>query len=302
MTAHPFTLAQRQHGFTLVEAVLVIVITGILSGMVALFIRLPVQGYIDSANRAQLTDAADLALRRMARDIRLALPNSIRLSPDSSSFEFLITKTGGRYRVADDPGAGDFLNFPDPTDATSVAAATADLTFDVIGTMPIDRQQILIGDSIVVYNMGPGQDPADAYIGGNRALVRVTPVSGSNTVTMDHNPFAAQNPVLASPSSRFQVITGPVTYYCNGGVGGTGTLTRYSGYPITAAQNGNATPTGTGLSSALVTRNVVSCKFDYDNLANTHSGLIGLTIVLQTPGSSDGPVTLMHQVHVDNTP
>ncbi|HJW54183.1 MAG TPA: prepilin-type N-terminal cleavage/methylation domain-containing protein, partial [Burkholderiaceae bacterium] len=58
----------REKGFTLAEAVIVIVITGIIAGTVAVFLRLPVQGYVDTAARAELTDIADTALRRMTRD------------------------------------------------------------------------------------------------------------------------------------------------------------------------------------------------------------------------------------------
>ena len=57
----------RQGGFTLIEAIMVITITGILAAIVAVFIRTPVDGYIDSVARAELTDAADTALRRIAR-------------------------------------------------------------------------------------------------------------------------------------------------------------------------------------------------------------------------------------------
>ena len=41
-----------QRGFTLIEAIIVIVITGILAGMVAVFIRAPIDAYVDSARRA----------------------------------------------------------------------------------------------------------------------------------------------------------------------------------------------------------------------------------------------------------
>ena len=70
-------LRTRNCGFTLIEAIVVIVITGIIASMVAVFIRTPVDGYLDAERRAGLTDIADTAVRRMARDIRLALPNSV---------------------------------------------------------------------------------------------------------------------------------------------------------------------------------------------------------------------------------
>jgi MSHA biogenesis protein MshO len=94
----------RQGGFTLTEMVMVIVITGILAGIVAVFIAGPVGGYVDSARRAQLTDAADAALRHLAREVRLALPNSMRVGTDGSNryIEFIMTSAGGRYRDASD--------------------------------------------------------------------------------------------------------------------------------------------------------------------------------------------------------
>jgi MSHA biogenesis protein MshO len=72
-------LPRRAAGFTLIEAIIAIVITGILGSVVAVFINRPIQGYFDSVRRAELTDQADVALRRISRDIRLALPNSLRV-------------------------------------------------------------------------------------------------------------------------------------------------------------------------------------------------------------------------------
>ena len=107
---------------------MVIVITGILAGMVAVFIKAPVDGYVDSVRRAELTDAADTALRRISRDVRTALPNSFRLASvgGSSCVEFLPTLGGGRYRVAPKTDStalpvGDVLDF-----------AIADTSFDVL--------------------------------------------------------------------------------------------------------------------------------------------------------------------------
>ena len=93
-------MTKFQQGFTLVEAVMVIAITGIIAAVVATFIRAPVQGSFDSARRAELTDVADTAVRRISRDLRLALPNSVRVQLVAGVYylEFLQTSDGGRYR------------------------------------------------------------------------------------------------------------------------------------------------------------------------------------------------------------
>ena len=69
---HPSARSTGHRGFTLVEAIVTIVLTGILVATAAVFIRAPVQGYIDVARRADLTDTADYALRRIGRELRQA--------------------------------------------------------------------------------------------------------------------------------------------------------------------------------------------------------------------------------------
>lgn len=286
-----------QRGFTLAEAVIVIVITGIVAGIVAMFIRTPVQGYMDSVARAELTDAADTALRRMTRDIRLALPNSVRITNVGSVvyIEFLLTKTGGRYLAEDDnpsdPVATPFLSFD---------SAGAGPTFTVVGGLPAGGEGIVPGvDSIVVYNLGPGQAPADAYTGGNIAAITGV-AAANNVVTLSSNPFAAQNPTLSSPAKRFFVVEGPVTYACDPAAG---TLRRFWRYPVSAAQpsNAGASPLANG-QTALLARGVVGCAFQYNDFSTQRIGLISLRLMMQTPGTTSGIVDLFHQVHVDNIP
>ena len=72
-------LKTGQHGFTLIEAIMVITITGIIAAVVAIFIRQPVDAYLDTARRAALTDIADTTARRIGRDLQGALPNSVRV-------------------------------------------------------------------------------------------------------------------------------------------------------------------------------------------------------------------------------
>jgi MSHA biogenesis protein MshO len=249
--------------------------------MVGIFIKAPVDGYVDQVHRAELTDAADLALRRIAREVQRALPNSVRVDAAGTALEFLPVVDAGRYRAAPaGDGSGDALDVDAPADGS----------FDVLGP-PVD---VAAGDQLVVYNLGlPG---ADAYAGDNRrALTSV----GSGLAALAYATGGAQLP-FASPGHRFHVVAAPVTFLC---APGAGTLRRYAGYPIQAVQptSAAAAPLAAlgGARNALLADRVAECRFAYAADAGPRNGLVTLTLTLAAGGER---VTLLHQVHVDDSP
>lgn len=279
-----------ERGFTLVEMIMVIVITGIIGSMVAVFIRAPVQQYMDIARRADMTDVADTALRRIGRDLRLALPNSVRVTVVGSDtyLEFLPSTGGGRYRADAAPsgasaGCGglavDVLDF-----------SAADNCFEVLGPMP---PAFTGGESIVVYNLGVAG--ASAYDGTSRTTTAVAQAGNTITIGAPGKLFP-----FDSPSHRFQLVTTPVTYVCAPAAGGVGgTLTRWQGYAIQAAQP-TALPSTGSPSSSVMAANVSACSFSYDaNVVAQRSGLVTMSLSVTRDGET---ATLYSATHVSNVP
>lgn len=268
-----------QRGFTLVEAVMVIAITGIVAGMVAVFIQRPVQAYFDASRRAELTDTADTALRRMTRDLQGALPNSVRVTGDF--IEFIPVLGAGRY-CADVGTAATWASTACTNALDFTVAATA---FSILGPIP----PLAPGNAIVVYNLGlPG---ADVYAGDNRTAFNS--LAGS-VVTMAAKQFPA-----GSPGQRFQVVGTAVSYRCDLG---NGQLLRYANYPIQAVQ---PTPPGVPATVATLARGVSACSFTYTPgfLQDTGIVVIGLTVrQWDAVGQTWEAVSLWHQVNVSNTP
>ncbi len=264
---------RRQRGFTLIEMVMVIVILGVIGAVVAVFIKRPVDAYFDTVRRSALTDAADTALRRMSRDIRTALPNSLRQT-SNQCIEFIPTKAGARYR-AEDLVAGDdsSLNF-----------AAADTSFNMLGRntdLPAS-QRIAAGDLIAVYNLGIAG--SDAYTGNTTSVVS-TVVDGTETVIT----IASKQFPLASGSSRFHVIPSDqkiVSFVCSGGV-----LYRNANYAF-----GSSCPSSGG---AVLANNISSCDFVLAGVDLQRNALVQMNLRLSRDGET---VSLYHEAHVDNTP
>ena len=267
----------KNSGFTLVEMVVVIAIAGVIAAALALFIRQPVQGYVDAARRAEMSDIADSALRRMARDLKLALPNSIRLTDGGKTLEFLMTRSGGRYRTE---GAG-FLDFSQPAGSLTQLGP---LTNGV-------GQNIVAGDLLVIYNLGIAD--ADAYSGDNSAVITGVDATTPSEPVINFTP--KQFP-FESPDARFQVVEGPVSYACDPA---TGALTRYSGYAVAPAQPSAASLAASSAALTLAASNVADCAFTYTSGVTARSGVVALSLKITLKGES---VQLYQEAHVGNVP
>ena len=295
-----------ERGFTLVEMIMVIVITGIIGGMVAVFLRAPVQQYMDVSRRADMTDIADTALRRISRDLRTALPNSVRVTNPGGGtvfLEYLETIAGGRYNSATVPV--DCLNAGGCTDLTT----TGDLVTGVSGvaSTALVNGGTLNGTSrLVVYNQynnspvnncSPTNPSVYCAAGSGGAPVINSVTNGANA--QDRINFAVGHtfrPPGGSPNNRFQIVSQPVTYACTQ----NGRLMRYWGYGIQPAQPTALGTLQTANLGVVLANNVgATCTFTYDAAVTQRSGLVTMQLTITDSGET---VSLYSATHVSNLP
>jgi MSHA biogenesis protein MshO len=282
---------QASRGFTLVELVVTIVVSSVVVAFMAMFIVTPMSIYTSQTRRAALVDAADSALRFIGRDLRAALPNSVRVSTSGSvtALELLATADGARYQ-----DSGPLSNPALALDRTAADGAFATTVPFTQLTLPWTSNAYFLS----IYNVGVSG--ADAY-----QMVNVITPAGT-TISISAGATANQNLVTLSPAFQFAfgspgqrvfLVSGPVTYLCDTSAA---TLTRYTGYTIASTQPANAAAlNAAGASSALVANSVAGCQFALSAGTAQRNGLATLTLQIAQSGET---VRLLHQVEVVNAP
>jgi MSHA biogenesis protein MshO len=303
--------APAMRGITLIELVVAMVLVGIVVAATAYFFY-PVTQSVDLAGRAELTDIADNALQRIGREVRLALPNSVRqTTAGSSSFlEFLPLRTAGRYR-ADSGGVSGGTDCPDSGLGTPASdqlsfSPTVDTCFKTIGAVA-NASTVTTNDFVVFNNYGEAFDGQNAYATSgtlNRRKISAAADEGTRERVAFTSTTALDRTLHDSPGKRFFVVVGnastglpeAVTYQCDTA---TGKLYRYSGYTMSASQ-----PTSFTVTPSLVADDVSACSFDYVPNVAPQIGLLTLRLTLgkALPGGATQTVSLYHAVHITNIP
>jgi MSHA biogenesis protein MshO len=286
-------------GFSLLELVVTIVVLGVIAAVAAVFVPPAFESYFATQRRAGLADVADTALRRMTRDIRLALPNSARVDGTSRFLEILMTRNGGRYRALNDDD-NPVATAEDPLDFSA-----PDSVFDTLGLLPaLGDQQVQPNDYVVIHNIGIAG--ANAYDVGAASpnIARITAFGAGALADEQRITLAAATRFpLESPGRRFFVVSGPVTYACMG-VGsaageGTGTLRRWSNYAIELRGGLPPTTPPAGATEALLADHVSACQLDYTALPMLGRGLVAVRLALTRANET---VTLYFEAQVNNVP
>jgi MSHA biogenesis protein MshO len=283
-----------QAGFSLIELIVVVVLLGVLASGAGMLISNPIEAYEAQVRRQQLVDQGEMALRQIARDVRRALPNSIRITAvgGGSALEMVNVVDGGRYR--DEEGG---IYTADPNYVLDFSAT--DQVFNLLGSLN-NPAEFDPNNRLVIYNTSENiyaeaVDVDDQGIitnaGTSASVVTLNPgVNQEDQITLS-NPFRFTQ---QSPGQRLFIVDSSISYICD--PAGSRIL-RYAGYGFRAAQP--TAPADFGVASGKVVSALSACSFNYSAGSATRGGILTVEITISDSGES---VNLLHQIHVMNLP
>lgn len=205
---------RKSVGFTLVEMVMVIIILGILVLGVSSFVILGTRIFVESTSVDQVLSQSRFVVERMTREIRNAVPNSLRVTNTTTyqCMEFMPIQASASY-----------IELP-------IAPGMASKT----GTIMAPSQGIDTDHRMLVYPLTPEHifSALDKAIEGR--LLRVKEYDDkTNTVTFGSaTKELAMRFSEASPRNRYFMVNNAVSYcfFVNGNI------RRYEGYKLNATQ------------------------------------------------------------------
>lgn len=287
----------RKTGFTLIELIMVIVIAGVLSTIVLSTLILPIHAFEDQSRRAELIYLADAALMHMSRDLRGAVPNSVRVARQGSvySLEMLRSSAVGRYRFAEDPTN---------TNDSALSPGYPDSAFNVMGNIgsPVEHSRIVVNSEntnalyvAAVSGTAGIISPASTKI----TVMHAVETAGTEQRIVLSSPFQFDAENSRSPHKRFYVSDTAITYRCDPQLH---EIRRYVNYSVSAEQT---TVAPSGANSNLLVNSVTDCEFLHQAGTSKKLGLVTLMLTLSRTKSystsverDDESIHLIQQVPV----
>lgn len=278
---------KQQNGFTLIEIIISIIIVGIVSATVSQIIGRYLENYDAVSRRTLMQTAAQLAVERISREVRHALPNSICIdnggacvpTPQNKMY-FVSIKDAGYYQ--DTSGS-----YPNMAKKALPITPLSNNEFDIISETDKANLNAVEGeDWLAIYNI----NNSNIYAGNNarkiNTLTNIIPAAGEQIVRVQlASNFSFP---LHSPQRRFHIIKPHSTlFYLQG-----------SNLMWGKSANDFVNPE-TADSSHLLLEKVTNLSFSFKGGSLQRSGLLHIDLTVEDEGEQ---IHIVHEAHVYNVP
>jgi MSHA biogenesis protein MshO len=259
----------RQSGFTLVEVIFVVVILGIVAVIGASFIVTALESYSTAQTRNQLVQRGRLSLEQMARELRMALPNAVRVSAGGRCIEFMPVVAATNYQGV----------VADASNNIALQNQIATGAFNLFGNNP--RHVVISPFS-----------PADVYI--NTAPAARVGLGALGSGPYSTIPFSTNHRFIRNSINRRVYLAADPVRFCLSG----GNLVRFYGYGFSSGSLDESDPGG---SSALMSHNVEpnGTAFRLSPASQNRNMAVHISLVFHKDTTS---LDLNHQVLIRNVP
>jgi MSHA biogenesis protein MshO len=261
-----------QKGFTLIELIIVIVLLAIVAGFSFQFVGIGAQMFATGAERLQTLEKSRFAIERLTREIRGAVPNSVRVMEQSNvqCLEFVpILAAGTYYDTPVQSYASDTMTF---------------VTFD-------SNWALNGGERVFIYATRANfiyPETSERYA---KLLGRGEPTGVEYTLTLNSGSQFAKE----SPLSRAYVGTQPVSF-C---VDLLGNLYRVSGYEWQTEQK---IPSSGFIRENLIATDINIGAAAFDVATNNQQSHNIISLQLQFGENAEEQVFYYREVHIPNAP
>tara|TARA_B110001454_G_scaffold29420_1_gene28760 strand:- start:22202 stop:23053 length:852 start_codon:yes stop_codon:yes gene_type:complete len=272
------SLVRNKRGFTLIELIMVIVVLGIISIGSLSFISNSAQGLVDTAERQAIASTATIAIEKVLREVRRALPNSVRTFPD-----------GGNECLELVPilHSSEYVSIP------TASAATSFESIKFVTANGTESGYVAVYPNSLMSVYGNNES-----VSATTATASTVGIPSADLQTLTFAAAATYRFPTESPRKRFFLVDQPISF-CDDA---DGRLWRYQNYGFNLDSTSSLPTSGTNRVLIADSLKTNSLKFNIIPAQLQRNSVVRMSLIIERGGLSAEQVDITQEVQLRNVP